>query len=77
LSAPRRQPTPTKKKQARLDAIAEGKVAQEQFDKAFEETSKKFYVDLQETFNNTIESVSALGQCATRSSAMSAPRSAR
>jgi type VI secretion system protein ImpA len=50
------------KRQARMDAIAEGKVPQEQFDKGFDETSKKFYVELQEAFNNTIESVAALSQ---------------
>ena len=47
---------------ARAEAIAEGKVTQEQFDKSFEETPKKFYVTLQETFDATLESVSTLGE---------------
>ena len=62
------------KRQARLDAIADGKISQEQFDKDFDETPKKFYVSLLETLRRHAGSVSALGSCATRSSAMSAPR---
>ncbi len=50
------------KRQARADAIADGKVTQEQFEKDFEETPKKFYVSLVETFDGTIESLAALGQ---------------
>jgi type VI secretion system protein ImpA len=49
------------KQRARLDAIADGKIPQEQFDKAFEETPKKFYVNLLDTFDGTLESLSALG----------------
>ena len=50
------------KRQSRLDAIADGKISQEQFDKDFDETPKKFYVSLLETFDGTIERVSALRQ---------------
>ena len=50
------------KQQARLAAIADGKISQEQFDKDFEQTPKKYYVSLLETFDGTLESVSALGQ---------------
>lgn len=50
------------KRQARLDAIADGKIPQEQFDKDFEETSKKFYANLLDAYDGAIESVSALGQ---------------
>jgi type VI secretion system protein ImpA len=50
------------KMQVRLDAIAEGKITEEGFDKDFEETPKKFYVNLIETFDATAESLSALGQ---------------
>jgi type VI secretion system protein ImpA len=50
------------KVQARLAAIADGKISQEQFDKDFEQTPKKYYVSLLETFDGTLESVSAVGQ---------------
>jgi type VI secretion system protein ImpA len=49
------------KRQARLNAIAEGKIPQEQFDKAFDETPKQFYVSHLETLDGTLESLSALG----------------
>ena len=49
------------KARARQEAIAEGKIPQETFDKAFDETPKKFYVNLVETFDGTLESLSALG----------------
>ncbi len=49
------------KRRARQEAIADGKIPQEQFDKAFEETPKKFYVGLLETFDGTLESLGALG----------------
>jgi type VI secretion system protein ImpA len=49
------------KRQVRQDAIADGKIQQEQFDKAFEETPKKFYVNLLETCDGTLESLSTLG----------------
>jgi type VI secretion system protein ImpA len=50
------------KRKERADAIAEGKITQEQFDKDFEETPKKYYVSLLETFDGAIESLAALGQ---------------
>ena len=50
------------KRQARLDAISEGKIPQEDFDKDFDATPKKFYVSLLETFDGTLESLSGLGQ---------------
>jgi len=50
------------KRQARLDGIAEGKIPQEQFDKDFDETPKKFYVGLIESFDGAMESTAALGQ---------------
>jgi type VI secretion system protein ImpA len=49
------------KQQTRRDAIADGKIPQEIFDKAFEETPKKFYVGLLETFDGTLESLGTLG----------------
>jgi type VI secretion system protein ImpA len=49
------------KRTVRLDAIADGKMPQEQFDKAFDETPKRFYVSLLETYDGTLESLSALG----------------
>jgi type VI secretion system protein ImpA len=50
------------KQRLRLEAIAEGKIAQEQFDKAVDETPKKFYAGLMETFDGTLTSVGSLGQ---------------
>ncbi|HTP34818.1 MAG TPA: type VI secretion system protein TssA [Candidatus Acidoferrales bacterium] len=50
------------KRQARLDGIAEGKIPQEQFDKDFDETPKKFYAGLIESFDGAMESTAALGQ---------------
>ena len=50
------------KKQARLEAIAEGKVSQEAFDKDFDGTPKKFYVALLEACDGTIQGVSTLSQ---------------
>jgi type VI secretion system protein ImpA len=49
------------KQRARLEAIADGKIPQEAFDKAFEESPKKFYVSLVETFDGTLESLESLG----------------
>jgi type VI secretion system protein ImpA len=49
------------KQQIRLEKIAEGKMAQEVFDKAFDETPKKFYLALLETFDGSLESLNALG----------------
>src|SRR5579862_1831926 len=50
------------KRQARLDAIAEGKIPQEQFDKDFDASPKTFYVDLLAAFDGAIESLAVLGQ---------------
>jgi type VI secretion system protein ImpA len=50
------------KLRARQEAIADGKITQEQFDKDFDETPKKFYVSLLESFDGTIESLASLGQ---------------
>jgi type VI secretion system protein ImpA len=47
---------------ARAAAIAEGKITQEDFDKAFDETPKTFYVNLLETYDSAMEAVSALGE---------------
>ena len=49
------------KARVRQEAIAEGKIPQEFFDKAFDESPKKFYVTLVETFDGTMESLDALG----------------
>lgn len=48
------------KKQARDQAIADGKITQEEFDKQFEETPKSFYVALLEAFDGSMESLTAL-----------------
>jgi len=50
------------KQQARAAAIAEGKIAQEVFDKDFEGTPKQFYVNLVDAFDAATESVASLGQ---------------
>lgn len=50
------------KQRARLDAIAEGKIPQETFDKDFESTPKKFYVALLATFDATQETMTSLGE---------------
>jgi len=50
------------KQRTRLEAIAEGKLSQEQFDKAFEETPKKYYVSLLEAFDGSLESLGSLGE---------------
>ncbi len=49
------------KAQTRIEAIAEGKVSEEAFDKDFNETPKKFYVALLETFDGTLEALTSLG----------------
>ena len=49
------------KARARQEAIADGKMPQEVFDKAFDESPKKFYVSLVETFDGTLESLDSLG----------------
>jgi type VI secretion system protein ImpA len=50
------------KARARQEAIADGKITQEQFDKDFDETPKKFYVSLLESYDGATESVASLGQ---------------
>jgi type VI secretion system protein ImpA len=52
------------KTRARQEAIAEGKITQEDFDKAFGESPKQFYVDLLETFDGTLEALNALSEVA-------------
>lgn len=48
------------KSEARAQAIAEGKITQEEFDKQFEETPKPFYAGLLEAFDGAMESLGAL-----------------
>ncbi|HWB83586.1 MAG TPA: type VI secretion system protein TssA [Bryobacteraceae bacterium] len=48
------------KRQARLLAIADGKITLEEFDKDFSETPKAFYVTLLENFDATTESLNGL-----------------
>ena len=50
------------KRAAREQAIADGKVTQEEFDKQFEETPKKFYAAMEEAYDAAMESVSALSE---------------
>jgi type VI secretion system protein ImpA len=50
------------KRIAREQAIKEGKATPEEFEKDFAATPKKFYADLVETFDRTLESLSALGE---------------
>jgi type VI secretion system protein ImpA len=50
------------KQRARREAIAEGKVTLEQFDKDFEAAPKSFYVNLEAAFDSTLESLSLLGE---------------
>ncbi|MBZ5619978.1 MAG: type VI secretion system protein TssA [Acidobacteriia bacterium] len=50
------------KQQARAAKIAEGKTPPEKFDKDFDATSKTFYVDLERTLDETLESISRLSQ---------------
>ena len=50
------------KQQARAGKIADGKTPPEVFDKAFDETPKAFYVDLEQTFDGTLESLSHLSK---------------
>ena len=49
------------KQRARQQAIAEGKVPAEQFDKDFDATPKTFYVNLEAAFDGTLESLALLG----------------
>ncbi len=48
------------KREARAQAIADGKIPQEEFDRQFEETPKKFYTALLEAFDGSMESLTAL-----------------
>jgi type VI secretion system protein ImpA len=50
------------KREAREQAIADGKTTQEEFDQQFEETPKKFYAALLESFDAAMESLSALSE---------------
>jgi type VI secretion system protein ImpA len=48
------------KRAARAQAIAEGKLTQEEFDAEFDETPKKFYVDLEAKIDATLEILQGL-----------------
>ena len=50
------------KQRARREAIAEGKITLEQFDKDFDAAPKSFYVNLEAAFDGTLESLSLLGE---------------
>jgi type VI secretion system protein ImpA len=50
------------RQRARQQAIAEGKIPAEQFDKDFDTTSKTFYVNLEAAFDGTLESLALLGE---------------
>jgi len=50
------------KQRIRQEALAEGKISEEVFDKDFDATPKQFYVDLEETFNGALESLDRLAQ---------------
>ena len=50
------------KQLARREAIAEGKVTLEQFDKDFDAAPKSFYVNLEAAFDGTLESLALLGE---------------
>ncbi len=47
---------------ARQQAIAEGKIPAEQFDKDFDTSPKTFYVNLEAAFDGTLESLALLGE---------------
>ena len=47
---------------ARQQAIAEGKIPAEQFDKDFDATPKTFYANLEAAFDGTLESLALLGE---------------
>ena len=49
------------KQQARLQAIKEGKLTAEEFDKSFDESPKAYYVALLDNFDGTMQAVSDLG----------------
>jgi len=50
------------KQRARQEALDEGKISEEVFDKDFDTTPKQFYVDLDQTFNGALESLERLAQ---------------
>jgi type VI secretion system protein ImpA len=50
------------KQRARQEAIAEGKIPLEQFDKDFDAAPKVFYVNLEAAFDGTLESLALLGE---------------
>src|SRR5260370_14409745 len=50
------------RQRARQQAIAEGKIPAEQFDKDFDATSKTFYVNLEAAFDGTLASLALLGE---------------
>ena len=62
---------------ARSRPSPKARLTQEEFDKDFDATPKTFYVDLEATFDGTLESLArARPSCATRNSATSRPLSA-
>jgi type VI secretion system protein ImpA len=50
------------KQRIRQEKIDEGKITEEQFDKDFQGTPKKFYVELEQTFTGALDSLSQLSQ---------------
>jgi type VI secretion system protein ImpA len=50
------------KQRVRREAIAEGKIPLEQFDKDFDAAPKSFYVNLEAAFDATLESLTLLGE---------------
>src|SRR5450432_265037 len=52
----------SEKQRARQDAIAEGKIPLEQFDKDFDAAPKSYYVNLEAAFDGTLESLALLGE---------------
>jgi type VI secretion system protein ImpA len=61
-------------KVAREKALKDGKLAPELFDKAFSETPKSFYADLEKQFDSTFEALDSLdGTCTAKFGAHSAP----
>ena len=50
------------KQRVRQEALDEGKLAEEVFDKDFDSTPKKFYVELEATFDGALESLDRLSQ---------------
>jgi type VI secretion system protein ImpA len=50
------------KRRVRQEAIAEGKIPLEQFDKDFDAAPKTFYVNLEAAFDGTLESLALLGE---------------